>query len=605
VTYIFIGGTPIVLVGLLAFISAFGISAEGMARIVAVEIEAATRQAAAAAGALADELSRLPRDADGSRARDTVRRHAALLDALLPGARLSVDPALPGWIGGAGPWIGLVVAGSPAGETGPPDGADSGDDAADTGTMILRRETGGALQVDLRNSSGATLICAVARRGAGDRSVVVMTEVPLSGPFVERLRAVTGIPLAADGSAGGPPQAAGAPARVVAPFLYATFLPVFDWATGARTERSVLTFRWSWAEAGRQLLGTGTAGEVWRAALLGIAIVFLGLELVALFAAFWMTRSVTGAVHDLHRATTFIDQGDFSQRVRVRSRDQLGELAQAFNDMSAHIETLLKERVERERMQRELEIAAGVQAGLFPRSVPALETATLAGECRAARGVAGDYYDYLTLRPDLVAVALGDVAGKGISASLLMSNLQASLRAQTTIAAERVAGGSGGVSVARMTAVLNDQMCRSTDINRYATLVLALYDDRSRRLLYTNAGHNAPILVRPDGGVDRLRSGGTVVGAFGDARYTEAEAVLGPGAVLVLFSDGLSEAANEAGEEYGEDRLARLAQDRRHLPVEGIRDAVFAAVDAWTGSADRVDDQTLVVLKGRTGQPLS
>jgi sigma-B regulation protein RsbU (phosphoserine phosphatase) len=314
-----------------------------------------------------------------------------------------------------------------------------------------------------------------------------------------------------------------------------------------------------------------------------------------------MTRSVTGAVHDLHRATAFIDQGDFSQRVRVRSRDQLGELAQAFNDMSAHIETLLKERVERERMQRELEIAAGVQAGLFPRGVPALATATIAGECRAARGVAGDYYDYLALRPDLVAVALGDVAGKGISASLLMSNLQASLRAQTTIAAERVTAGNGGVSVARMTAVLNAQMCRSTDINRYATLVLALYDDRSRRLRYTNAGHNPPVLVRPDGGIERLQSGGTVVGAFGDARYTEEETVLEPDAVLVLFSDGLSEAANEAGEEYGEDRLARLARDRRHLAVEGIRDAIFAAVDAWTGSADRVDDQTLVVLKGRNG----
>jgi len=614
VTFIFIGVTPIVLVGLLAFISAMGISAEGMARIVAVEIDSATRQAAAAAASLADDLARLPDGPDSPQARAAATRHAALLGPLLPGARLVVNPPLPVWLRDTAAWSGLTVADDPAGESAGPAEPGSTPD-----TVVLHRQEGGMMSVDLRDDAGPTVIRALARRAGGGRSVAVLAEVAVSGAFVDRLRAVTGIPLSPEEPPAGAPGAGsgGAPRAVrpdgppqlvleddAQPFIYASFLPVVDWATGTGEERSVLTFRWSWAEAGRQLLGTGTAGEVWRQALLAIGGIFLGFELVALFAAFWMTRSVTGAVHDLHRATSFIDQGDFSQRVRVRSRDQLGELAQAFNDMSAHIETLLKERVERERMQRELEIAAGVQAGLFPRSVPVLATATIAGDCRAARGVAGDYYDYLELRPDLVAVALGDVAGKGISAALLMSTLQASLRAQTTIVAERAAGGNG-VSVARMTAVLNAQLCRSTDINRFATLVLALYDDRSRRLRYTNAGHNAPVLVRRDGSLERLHVGGTVVGAFADARYTEGEAVLDPDAVLVLFSDGLSEACNEAGEEYGEDRLARLTTDRRHLPVEAIRDAIFEAVDSWTGSADRLDDQTLVVLKGRAAQPAS
>ena len=158
---------------------------------------------------------------------------------------------------------------------------------------------------------------------------------------------------------------------------------------------------------------------------------------------------MTGTVHKLHLATQFIKRGDFSHRIRTRSHDQLGELAVAFNDMSANIEVLLEERVERERLEREVEIAAEVQAQLFPRSLPALTTAEVTGECRAARGVAGDYYDYVEVEPGLVAFALGDVSGKGISAALVMSNLQASLRAQVTIISERrrlvgLAHGGGG-----------------------------------------------------------------------------------------------------------------------------------------------------------------
>src|ERR671938_335492 len=137
--------------------------------------------------------------------------------------------------------------------------------------------------------------------------------------------------------------------------------------------------------------------------------IFLTLELFALFAAGWMTRAVTGTVHRLYRATEYIKRGDFSHRVRVRSRDQLGELADAYNDMAADIEALLHERVERERLEREIEIAAEVQAQLFPRSTPVLASAEITGECRAARGVAGDYYDFIEVAPGLVAFALGDV----------------------------------------------------------------------------------------------------------------------------------------------------------------------------------------------------
>ncbi|HEX5705664.1 MAG TPA: SpoIIE family protein phosphatase, partial [Pyrinomonadaceae bacterium] len=318
----------------------------------------------------------------------------------------------------------------------------------------------------------------------------------------------------------------------------------------------------------------------------------------------------------------------------------LGELALAFNEMSANIENLLEERVERERLEREVEIAAEVQAQLFPRSVPALRTAEIVGECRAARGVAGDYYDYIEVVPGLVTLALGDVSGKGVSASLVMSNLQAALRAQVAIIAERlkmvrrtlpvgitagapssasssssssssssatelaldagpcgVTGVDTACAVENMVAQLNHQLALSTDANRFATLFLALYDDAARTLRYTNAGHNAAILVRADGRVERLDRGGTLVGAFEWARYEEAQIQLAPGDVLVVFSDGISEAQSHTGEEYGEDRLAQFAADRRDLTPDELRRAIFDEVDNWTGAQERGDDQTLVILK--------
>jgi sigma-B regulation protein RsbU (phosphoserine phosphatase) len=259
----------------------------------------------------------------------------------------------------------------------------------------------------------------------------------------------------------------------------------------------------------------------------------------------------------------------------------------------------------------------------------------MTGECRAALGVAGDYYDYIEVVPGLVAFALGDVSGKGLSASLVMSNLQAALRAQVAIISERLSAGAGlgaaqpaaaaavvaadgaqplempcGVTgvdaacaVSRMAESINGQLCRATDANRFATLFLALYDDHARSLRYTNAGHNPPLLVRADGSVERLWTGGTVLGAFDGVPFEEGRATLAAGDLLVVYSDGITEAQNATGEEYGEERLAVLAAARRDETAENIRRDIFDDIDRWTGEAERGDDQTLVILKAVTREP--
>ncbi|HYE14571.1 MAG TPA: SpoIIE family protein phosphatase [Pyrinomonadaceae bacterium] len=672
ITYLFVGLTPVVLLLVLGLMVALGGSAQAMARVVTVQLSATERQALGSARALADALLAPPAGGDERAARAWLEERAGLLRSATPGARVAV------WRGEAGP------AAPSLGEDRPPDYASAPADAATRGVGFDTGEAGEPLPAWLakreewsglsylppprgsRSAFGTPSVRALVRRSSGGRSVAVLVTVPVSRALVEQYRESTGVHVrpfflgvrGEEGGEGGDVdikisgQEAGrgsdsaftleqdGETREVdfgidqfgepipsfslstLSFPYPVFLDATDWTTGDGSPQLSFMVDWSWAAGGRQFWSDAVTGQtIWRL-LYSIAVLFLVLELLALFSAAWMTRAVTGTVHKLYRATEFITAGDFSHRIRTRSRDQLGELAQAFNDMSADIESLLKERVERERLEREIEIAAEVQAQLFPRSVPALKTAEVTGECRAARGVAGDYYDYIEVAPGLVAFALGDVAGKGISASLVMSNLQAALRAQAALAGERekVAGmrlAAAGVAprggdgqaaptqagenpVALMAANINDQLCRSTDLNRFATLFLALYDDRSRMLRYTNAGHNAPLLVRAGGRVEHLTTGGTVVGAFDWVKYEEGQVELSEGDVLVIFSDGISEALGPSGEEFGEERVRQLAARHRRDTVENIRRTIFDEVDRWSGAAERDDDQTLVILKAVT-----
>jgi sigma-B regulation protein RsbU (phosphoserine phosphatase) len=644
ITYLFVGLTPIVLLGGLGFLFGYGMALNWMAGSVMTELRGAQGQTLATARAYADALAALPAETDARIMQKWLDERNALLQGALPGARVAVWRGAAADAGGAFTTSAAFVS-APTGDDARPLTAEPQAFGAPLPAWLraAREWSDFTFQpaADADEPYSAASLCALARRDAGDRALVVLVGVPVSRALVERLRETTGLrvrPAFTQYWPGGDFDAArrAAPSakwreRARADQLGEPFkegfafvvIPATEWPTGARSPHVAFRFPNSLVASRKQVLERGHLGQALRLDLiLSVFIaIFLTLELLALFAAGWMTRAVTGMVHRLYRATAFIKRGDFSHRVRARSHDQLGELAVAYNDMAANIEVLLQERVERERLEREVEIAAEVQAQLFPRSVPQLATAEIAAECRAARGVAGDYYDYVALAPGLVVLALGDVSGKGLSASLVMSNLQASLRAQATILVERlraaeraavaavgapaseveaprgVAGAERACAVEEIVAHINAQLCESTDANRFVTLFLALYDDRARTLRYTNAGHNAPVLMRADGRAERLDVGGTVVGAFDFARYEEAGVTLAPGDVLVVFSDGLSEAQNAAGEEYGEERLLQFAVRRRGLSAAELKRALFDEIDRWTGGQERGDDQTVVILK--------
>ena len=673
ITYLFVGVTPIVLlITLAAMVDFFGLS-QVMTRIVKVQLVDKENQAQANARTLAEAFLRLPQQQGGDNTRAAQRwldERVELMQPSLPGARVAV------WSGTGKPdeskAAGLMS--EPRDERVRGVGSDQTPVGAPLPAWLRTLEEwhGFAYLPPPANSTeafGTPSVRAFVRARADGKAVSLLLVVPVSRVFVEQLRLNTdlqvhpffiGADIAAVNSTQGwsgssisigPPQArrtsredelrmeiVDGERRVVIDFSRDQLgdpvnlssmmvLPATSWPDGAVSQRGAFLCKFSAGAMANQLFQENDLGRFFQGAFILVAVVFLILELLALLSAAWLTRAVTGTVHKLYRATEYIKRGDFSHRVLVRSRDQLGELAEAFNEMSANIESLLQERVKHERLEREVEIAAEVQGQLFPREVPRLSAAAIVGECRAARGVAGDYYDYVEIMPGLITLALGDVAGKGISAALVMSNLQAALRAQTTILAERIriaatpavatagvsgGGGSSGQSiempcgvtdvdtncaVERMVESINGQLCRSTDANRFATLFLALYEDESRELRYTNAGHNAPLLVRADGSMEQLTIGGTVVGAFDWARYTEARTTLAAGDLLLIYSDGISEAQNHVGEEYGEERLARLALANRDKSADELRHLIFTEVDNWTGGEERGDDQTVVILK--------
>lgn len=684
ITYLFVGLTPVVLLLLLGGIAATGGSSQAMVRVVTVQLEATERQTLESARSTADGLLALPPNTNERAAQTWLDERASLLQATLPGARVSAWRATDADAVNAarlGEDATAHLASAGVNEETRGVGSDSGD-ARETLPHWLAgfsEWSGLAYMPPLAESQsafGTPSVRALVRRASGGRAVTVLVTVPVSRALVKRLRETTGVTvrpffigtnaaqtrgrggvqyqLSDDNGIGreAREKAQSGPDKVVdfdrdqfgeeIPKIstwnipFPVFMPATNWTTGVQTPQWSFVVDWSWTEGGKQFWSNAVLGPVWWQGLYSVAIAFLVLEILALLSAGWMTRAVTGTVHKLYRATESVQRGDFSHRIRTRSRDQLGELAVAFNDMSANIETLLAERVEHERLKREIEIAHEVQAQLFPRTTPMLSTAEITGECRAALGVAGDYYDYIEVAPGLIAFTLGDVSGKGISASLVMSNLQAALRAQAETVAERMrlAGDSaaaaaaltGGKSaaaaastssdggqtldsalagrdadgareVARMTASINEQLCRATDSNRFATLFLALYDDRTRTLRYTNAGHNAPVLVRADGTVERLTTGGIVVGAFPSVVFEEGRTTLGAGDLLVLFSDGVTEAQSATGEEYGEGKFASFVAARRDDTASSLRRAIFEEIDRWSGDAERGDDQTLVILK--------
>jgi len=251
---------------------------------------------------------------------------------------------------------------------------------------------------------------------------------------------------------------------------------------------------------------------------------------------------------------------------------------------------LAAQKLESERRTaQELEIAKQVQARLFPQRLPAMQTLEYAGACIQAHQVGGDYHDFLDLGRGRLGLAIGDISGKGIAAALLMANLQANLRSLCAIALDELE---------RLLRSVNQLFYENTSESAYATLFFAEYDDRLRRLRYANCGHLPALLFRRDGTIEKLDSTCTVLGLFKEWDCSIIELGLFSGDMLALYTDGITESFNHAGEEFGEQRLIDALQRFRELPPTALIASVVTEVQEFSAK-EQYDDITLIVVKCR------
>lgn len=321
-----------------------------------------------------------------------------------------------------------------------------------------------------------------------------------------------------------------------------------------------------------------------------IGAVFLLIELAALVIGVRLTRAMTRTISELSRATQAVQEGNLSVRVPVERRDQLGMLGESFNSMTGSISRLITEQKQLHRLENEISIAREVQDQLFPENLPTVEGVEIEAICKAARSVSGDYYDFIKLSPTQVALAIADISGKGISASLLMASVQAALRAQL------LTPGAEQLSTAELVSRLNKHLVRNTGDDRFATFLIAIYDLTSRKLRYTNAGH-LPGFCIADGKSQHLDVGGIVLGIVEDYPYKEGCVDVPANAVVITYSDGLVEPENAYGEEFGVSRLEAAAQRVRQASPRKIAESLMTAAEEWSGSPEQADDMTVVVAK--------
>lgn len=327
-------------------------------------------------------------------------------------------------------------------------------------------------------------------------------------------------------------------------------------------------------------------------ALLSLAVLLFILEAFVFFFGVRITAGITSGVRALHRGTRRIARGDLDTQIVIPNEDELGDLATSFNAMATAVKKGREEALVRQRLESELETARKIQEKLLPHEMPQVQGFEIAGTSIPSQQVGGDYFDFLDMGNEQWGIAIADVSGKGIPAALLMANLQASLHAQV-IKPSRVA---------EVALRLNNLLVRSTEANMFATFFYGILDRKESKFTSTNAGHNPPFLFRADGPIERLGVGGLLLGFLPDQEYKQQTMSIEPGDVVVLYTDGITEAADPSTKKisenlFGEERLMEIVRANISRSAREIQSAILTAITDHTANAPQFDDITLVVIK--------
>jgi sigma-B regulation protein RsbU (phosphoserine phosphatase) len=309
------------------------------------------------------------------------------------------------------------------------------------------------------------------------------------------------------------------------------------------------------------------------------------------------TRVITGPVRVLRKGAEEIGQGNLDYTVDLHSGDEFEELAGSFNrmtgDLKGYIEELRTTTAQKERMSRELEIAKGIQQSFLPESIPLIPGYEVAAFSLPALEVGGDFYDFIPLPDGRWGLTIADVSGKGIPAALFMALSRTLVRAST----QRNAAPGAAIREA------NQLISQDARTSMFVTLFYAILDPSKKTLTYVNAGHNPPILFHPgSSAIALLRAAGIALGVLSDNEFESVECPLAPGDTIVLYTDGVTEAFNASGEEFGEARLVEVVQRHYQLPPDDLIREIHREISAFAGSQPQADDITLLVLRA-SGSP--
>lgn len=636
VTYLLIGAIPILLIVCLIVLIGYVVVLQSSASLVSRQLDGYLNQSQAAAQTLSRDLSAWQTNPlTESELRQRLGERVDSLGALFPQLSLTLW-SVETWR----PWIQVrSIQGSARGDT-----RAEMDEVSSLPEWLRQSAAFHGLVVEESSGQGAQVYAQHLLKLTHPRPLILQLRYPIGESLCLHLQNATDLNVR--------------PSRVLAPLvltpqgarieeeetLHQTegnrtalwppgsmpiYKPTSLWLTGRHLESDVLLLDVSFLQPGKirqrieQFKSGSAIGNILVLVIGGLGVLFFLIALTATFSAILLTRSITGAVEDLYGATQHVKQGDFEYLIPHAGEDQLGELSVSFNQMTRSIRELLRVSAEKQRLDQEMKIAAQVQARLFPRRLPRSRILDFApGICLPARSVSGDYYDFIENDETSIGVVIADVCGKGVSAALMMANLQANLHSQIEAALdlrralhlppeeagemaktldESLGPVLAGPSVKRIVQRVNAQIVHAMMDANYITFFYGNFDEERKTLSYTNAGHNAPMVFRagPPGArrVERLEVGGTVLGLFQEAEYDEAVLPLSSGDLLLAFTDGLIEARNPDNEEYGEDRVMETVWNTLHLPAAEIERALLQSVREWIADAAQEDDLTIVLFK--------
>lgn len=633
ISYIFIGFIPVILIAAFFLLGALLLFSNFSSYLLQTRLRGLSTQASALAASVAVEIQRAGGRAAGAIAQ---RRQAALASEFSgasiavvpfdgvcdatdpvqmvperrPGAEIRrpvavgpwahVEPPadLPAWVTCSG-FQGLLAYGDPDAQAPAPataltvDGRPAGRDVA-----LLAR---GIAMPDSPSPAFAVVVDVLVNAAVRDElrreTGVELTTVRTSGASAPVLRART---------RQAEPDASSSIATL--PGVSASFPEIVDWSTGdTRGGTVVASMQLSIPEMyARMSAAQGSIGRGLLLVLTGIGLLFLAIEAIAFAAGLALARSITGSVHELAAGTEQIRRGNFTRRIAVRARDQLGELAESFNSMTASIEDLLREQAEKKRLEEELRIANEIQMSLLPQGPLDFRGMAVTTLCVPAREVGGDYFDLLPLDEHRVGVLIADVSGKGTSAALYMAEMKGLILSLSRI----------HTSPRALLIDANRIIAQHLSSRSFITMTYAIIDMQARTLTYARAGHT-PLLCLPGRGAPAqelklLAPDGLVLGLKLDdgglfERLLQEETMpIHEGDLFLLFTDGITEAMNASDDCFGEARLASIVREHADLPSDQLRERILREVAAFVGDAPQHDDMTMILLRiGDTPVPVA